>query len=58
LTAVLKQAAIDGDSDLLHRTIADIREHDAALAKELTRLTDDFAFDTILHVIQKRLQED
>jgi PAS domain S-box-containing protein len=58
LLPALKQAAADGDSEKLYRTIADIREHDAALAEELNRLADDFAFDTILDVIQKYLQAD
>ncbi len=57
LLSALKQAATDGDSERLHQTVAGIRPHNAMLAEELTRLTDDFAFDTILDVIQKLLQE-
>ncbi len=57
LLTILKQAATDGDSQRLHQTIAGIRQHDAMLAEELARLTDDFAFDTILNMIQKLLQE-
>ncbi|MCP4348757.1 MAG: response regulator [Desulfobacterales bacterium] len=58
LLSELKQAATDGDSERLHQTIAGIRPHNAGLADELTGLTDDFAFDTILDMIQKLLQED
>ncbi|MCP4105227.1 MAG: response regulator, partial [Desulfobacteraceae bacterium] len=58
LLSTLKQAATDGDSQRLHQTIAGIRQHDAMLAEELIRLTDDFAFDTILNMIQKLLQDD
>ncbi|MCP4348761.1 MAG: response regulator [Desulfobacterales bacterium] len=57
LLNALKQAAADGDSERLHQIIAGIRPHNAGLADELTGLTDDFAFDTILDMIQKLLQE-
>ncbi len=57
LLKALKHAATDGDSQKLHQTIAGIRAHNAGVADELTGLTDDFAFDTILDVIQKLLQE-
>ncbi|MCP4107111.1 MAG: response regulator, partial [Desulfobacteraceae bacterium] len=55
LLTELKQAAIDGDSEKLHQNIAGIRPYDAGFAEELTRLTDDFAFDTIFNLIQKLL---
>ncbi|MDM8523827.1 ATP-binding protein [Desulfococcaceae bacterium HSG8] len=55
LLTELKQASTDGDSERLHQTIAGIRPHNAMLADELIRLTDDFAFDIILDVIQKLL---
>ncbi|MDM8544158.1 ATP-binding protein [Desulfococcaceae bacterium HSG9] len=58
LLNALKQAAIDGDSQRLHQTISGIRSHNAGFADELAGLTDDFAFDTILDMIQKLLQED
>jgi len=48
---------IDGDSEKLCQTIAGIRPHDAMLAEELTRLTDDFEFDTMLDVIQGLLKD-
>jgi len=57
LSAALKQAAIDGDSEKLRQTIAAIQTHDGRLAEELTRLTDDFEFDTILDVIQAFLKD-
>lgn len=58
LTDMLKEAAIDGDSEMLRRTVANIRQHDAALAENLTRLVDDFAFDAILKMMRKCLPED
>ena len=58
LLTLIKEAAIDGNSERLHQTIASIRPHDAGLAEELTRLTDDFAFDIIINVIQNYFQED
>jgi len=58
LLTELEQAATDGDSEKLYQTIAGIRQHDAVLAEELTRLTDDFAFDAILNIIRKLSQEE
>jgi hypothetical protein len=58
LMTEMKAAAEDGDSEKLYRIIAGIPLHHKGLAEKLTRLTDDFEFDTILEVIQDVLQED
>jgi hypothetical protein len=57
LLAELKQAASDGDSEQLHRTIACIRPRHSFLADELDRLADDFAFDAIFDIIDSFMSD-
>ncbi len=52
LLAQLEETIYGGEIDLIRQVLAQISRHNAALATQLTQLTDDFAYDDILELIE------
>ncbi len=53
MLATLEHGVQEVNPALLFEVIEQTRQHDAALADALARLTDDFEYDEILRVIQR-----
>ncbi len=55
--ATLEHGAKEANTKLLFEVIEQIRQHDAAVADALARLTNDFEYDEILTFIQQTEKE-